>query len=60
MVKNPTANTRGVGPIPRLGGCPGEGDGSPLQHSSLGKPMNRGAWWATVHGAAESQTRLSV
>ena len=56
VVKNPPANTGGVGSIPRLGRCPGEGDGNPLQYSSLGKPMNRGAWWATVHGVAKSQT----
>ena len=32
----------------------GEGDGTPLQYSCLENPMDRGAWWATVHGAAES------
>ena len=31
----------------------GEGNGNPLQHSCLGNPMNRGAWWATVHGVAK-------
>ena len=36
-----------------------EGDGSPLQYPCLENPMDRGAWWATVHGVAESQTRLS-
>ena len=29
-----------------------EGNGSPLQYSCLGNPMNRGAWWATIHGAS--------
>ena len=37
----------------------GEGNGSPLQYSCLGNPMDRGAWWATVHGVAKSQTQLS-
>ena len=36
-----------------------EGNGTPLQCSCLGRPMDRGAWWATVHGVAKSQTRLS-
>ena len=38
---------------------PGEGHGNPLQYSCLGNPMDRGAWWATVHGIAKSRTRLS-
>ena len=37
----------------------GEGDGAQLQYSCLGSPMDRGAWWAAVHGVAKSQTRLS-
>ena len=37
----------------------GEGDGTPLQYSCLENPMDRGAWWAAVHGVATSQTRLS-
>ena len=37
----------------------GERNGSPLQCSYLGNPMDRGAWWATVHGVAKSWTRLS-
>ena len=36
-----------------------EGNGTPLQHSCLENPMDRGAWWAAVHGVARSQTRLS-
>ena len=36
-----------------------EGKGTPLQHSFLENPMDGGAWWAAVHGVAESQTRLS-
>ena len=38
----------------------GEGNGTPLQHSCLENPMDRGAWWATVHGVAKSWTQLSV
>ena len=38
---------------------PGEGTGNPLQYSCLEKSMDRGAWQATVHGPAKSQTRLS-
>ena len=37
----------------------GEGSGHPLQYSCLENPMNREAWWATVHGVTESWTRLS-
>ena len=39
--------------------CIGEGNGNPLQYSCLENPMDRGAWWATVHGVAKSQTWLS-
>jgi len=37
----------------------GEGNGTPLQHSCLENPMDRGAWWAAVHGVTKSRTRLS-
>ena len=36
---------------------PGEGHGNPLQYSCLENPMDRGIWWATVHGVAKSHTR---
>ena len=42
----------------RLGKIPGEGNGNPLQYSCLENPMDRGAWWATVHGVAKSRTWL--
>ena len=42
--------------IPGLGRSPGERNGNPLQYSCLENPMDRGAWWATVHGVAESDT----
>ena len=38
---------------------PGEGNGNPLQYSCLENSTGRGAWWATAHGVAKSQTRLS-
>ena len=38
---------------------PGEGNGNPLQYSFLENPMDGGTWWATVHGVAKRQTRLS-
>ena len=42
-----------------LGRSLGEGHGNPFQYSCLGNPMDREAWWATVHGLAKSQVRLS-
>ena len=47
-----------VGSIPGSGRPPGEGNGNPLQCSGLETPMDRGSWWATVHGITNSQTRL--
>ena len=44
--------------IPRSGRSPGGGHGNPLQYSCLENPMDRGAWWVTVHGVAKRQTRL--
>ena len=51
--KNPPANAGDAGLIPGLGKYPGEGNSNPLQYSCLGNPMDRGAWWATVHGVAK-------
>ena len=59
MVKNPLANTGDAGSIHGLGRYPGEGDDNPPQYSFLENSMDRGAWWATVHGVAKSQTLLS-
>ena len=56
--KEPTCNTGDVGLIPGWGRSPGEGNGNPLQYSCLGNPMDKKAWWATVHGVAKSQTQL--
>ena len=59
VVKNLPASAGDVGSTLGLGRSPGEGNGNPLQYSCLGNPMDRGAWWATVHGVAQSQTRFS-
>ena len=48
-----------VGLIPGLGRSPGEENGYPLQYSCLENSMERGAWEATVHRVAKSQTELS-
>ena len=65
VVKNPPANAgdaRNVGSIPGcgLGRPPGVGNGNLIQYSCLENSMDRGAWWAIVHGVAKSQTQLSV
>ena len=62
MVKNPSANAGDpgdVGSIPGSGRSP-EGNGNPLQYSQLEFAMDRGAWWATVHGVTESWTQMST
>ena len=58
-VKASACNVGDPGLIPGSGRSPGEGNGNPLQYSCLGNPMDRGAWWATVHGVAKSRTQLS-
>ena len=57
--KASVCNAGDLGSIPGLGRYPGEGNGNPLQYSRLENPMDRGAWEATVHGLAKSQTRRS-
>ena len=55
VVKDPPANARDVrdvGSIPGSGRSPGGKNGNPLQYSCLENPMDRGAWWATVHAVA--------
>ena len=52
-----TCSVGDLGSVPRLGRSLGEGNGYPLQYSCLGKSMDRGAWQATVHGVAKSQTQ---
>ena len=61
MVKNPPANAGDItdtGLIPGSGRSPGGGHGDPLQYSCQENPMDRGAWWATVHGVTQSRTQL--
>ena len=58
MVKYLPANAGDVSLIPGSGRSPGEGNSNLLQYSYLENPMDRGAWRATVHGVAKSQTHL--
>ena len=61
LVKNPPANAGDIwnsGLIPGLGRSPGGGHGNPLQYSCLENPLERWAWWATVHGVTKSWARL--
>ena len=63
MVRNLPADagdTRDAGSIPGLGKSPGEGNGNPPQYSCLENPMDRGAWWATVHQVTKNQTQLNI
>ena len=53
-VKNLPAMPETPGLMPVLGRSPGEGSGNPLQYSCLENPMDRGAWWAAVHGVTKS------
>ena len=53
MLKNLIVNAGDVGLIPGMGRSPGEGNGNPLQYSSLGNPMDRGAWQAIAHGVTK-------
>ena len=61
MVKNPSANAEDVrkeDSIPGSCGSFGGGHDNPFQYSFLENPVDRGAWWATVHSVTKSQTRL--
>ena len=63
LVKNPPTNagdTRDGVSLPGLGRSTGVGNGNPLQYSCLENSMDRGSWWATVHGATKSLTQLST
>ena len=52
VVKNPPVNAGDAGSIPGLGRSPGGGRGNPFQYSCLENPMDKEAWWATVHSVA--------
>ena len=58
-VKASACDAGDLGSIPGSGRPPGEGNGTPLQFSCLENPMDGGTWRATVHGVANSRTRLS-
>ena len=55
-VKNPSANAGHMALIPGSGRSPGEGNSNPLQYFCLENPMDRGVWWATVHGVTKGRT----
>ena len=57
--KDLPTNEGDEGLISGSGRFPGEGNGHPPKYSYLGNPMDRGAWWATVHGVAKRWTQLS-
>ena len=54
--KESARNVGVLGSVPGLGRSPGEGNGNPLHYSCLENSMDRGAWWATVHGVTKSWT----
>ena len=58
--KAAACNAGDQGSIRGLGRSPGEGNGNPLQDSCLDNPMDRGAWWPTVHRVAKSRTSLPL
>ena len=57
--KASVCNAGDLGLIPGSERCPGEGNGNLLKYSCLENPMDRGAWQASDHGVAKSQTQLS-
>ena len=58
LEKNLPAKAGDVGSIPMSGRSRGEGNGNSLQYSCLGNPMDRGDWWATVHGVEKESDRF--
>ena len=60
LVKNPPASAGDPASIAGWGRSPGEGNGNTLQVSSLENPMDRGAWWTTVHGVTRIGHYLAI
>ena len=60
VVNNPPASAGGISLIPGAGRSPGEGNGSPLQYSCLGNPMDKGACRATVHGVTKELEEMAT
>ena len=60
VIKNLPGNVRDTGSIAGSGRSPTVGDGNALQYSCLENSIDIGAWWATIHGVAKNQTRLSM
>ena len=58
--KESACNAGDLGSIPGSERSTGEGNENPLQYSCLENSMDRGAWWATIHGVPKSRTRLSA
>ena len=58
--KESACNAGDLSSVPGLGRSPGEGNGNLLQYSCLENSMDRGAWWATVHGVVKSWISLST
>ena len=59
VVKNPLANAGDMGSIPGSGRSAEEGNGSPFQHYCLGNPIDRQAWWTTVHSMVQEELDLT-
>ena len=57
--KESACNAGDPGSVPGLARSSGEVNGNPLQYSCLENPMDRGAWWATIHGVTKNQIQLS-
>ena len=57
MVKNLPANAEDAGSTPESERFPRGGNGNPLQYSCLGNPIDKEAWWFTIHGVAMNQTQ---
>ena len=59
VIKNPPSNSGDAGSILGSRGSPGGGSSNPLQYSCLENPVDRGTWWAIVHGVTKSQTGVT-